>query len=112
MSSFELLALVSDLNELMRSLNELTRMTTDEERVANNYRDALRACNSMFRRLLKTFHQSGPLRQLVEIVQKEVVEGDLLRDCLELGSSDLNGLIKIMKDVVLQFSSDSDMSDL
>lgn len=48
----------------------------------------------------------------METVQKEVVEGDLLRDCLELGSNDLKGLIQVLKDMALQYSSSSGRSDL
>lgn len=47
----------------------------------------------------------GPLREVVETVQREVVEGELLRDCLELGSNDLKGLIQIFKEIALQYSS-------
>ena len=53
----------------------------------------------------------GPLREVVETVQKEVVEGDLLRDCLELGSNDLKGLVQILKDIALQYSSSSGRSE-
>lgn len=48
----------------------------------------------------------------METVQREVVEGDLLRDCLELGSNDLKGLIQVFKDIALQYSSTSGRSDL
>lgn len=58
----------------------------------------------------------GPLREVVEAVQREVVDGDLLRDCLEVGSNDLKGLIQIIKDFVLQFyptlQDQDDRSDL
>lgn len=53
----------------------------------------------------------GPLREVVETVQREVVERDLLRDCLELGSNDLKGLIQVFKDIALQYST-SGRSDL
>ncbi|KAL6992330.1 hypothetical protein U1Q18_010436 [Sarracenia purpurea var. burkii] len=112
-ASFELVGIVSDANELLRSLNELTRMESDAEKVewvSRNYRNALRVSRSLFQRLLRVFSRSGPLREVVVTVQKEVVEGDLLRDCLELGSKDLTGLIQIFKDIVLQFSN-SDRSD-
>ena len=49
----------------------------------------------------------GPLKEVVETVQREVVEGDLLRDCLELGSNDLKGLVQIVKDLSSQFYSSS-----
>lgn len=41
--------------------------------------------------------------EVVETLQKEVVEGGLIRDCLELGSNDLKGLIQVVKDLLLQF---------
>jgi hypothetical protein len=52
----------------------------------------------------------GPLKEVVETVQREVVEGDLLRDCLELGSNDLKGLVQIVKDLSSQFYSSSSSS--
>lgn len=30
-------------------------------------------------------------------MEREVVQGDLLRDCLELGGNDLKGLLQILK---------------
>lgn len=114
-ASFELLGVVSDMNELLNSLNELSQMESEAQRVewvTHNYRSALRVTKSLFHRLLKVFSQSGPFREVVETVQKEVVEGDLLRDCLELGSNDLKGLIQVLKDMALQYSSSSGRSDL
>ncbi|KAK1375449.1 4-alpha-glucan branching enzyme GlgB [Heracleum sosnowskyi] len=102
------LGFVSDLNELMRVVNELTRFESNSDRavwVQRNYKNVLKVTKSMFRRLTKVFYQQGPLRELVQMLQKEVVEGELLRDCLELGSDDLKGLIQIIKDVALQYSS-------
>ena len=52
------------------------------------------------------------MREVVETVQKEVVEGGLLKDCLQLGSNDLKGLIMILKDFALSFSSSSPHTDL
>ena len=48
------------------------------------------------------------LREVVETLQKEVVEGGLIRDCLELGSNDLKALIQVVKDLVMQFFPVSD----
>ena len=47
----------------------------------------------------------------MEIVQREVAEGDLLSDCLELGGNDLRGLVQIVKDLASQFSSSSTSQD-
>lgn len=38
-------------------------------------------------------------------MQKEVIEGGLLKDCLELGSNDLKAMLQIFKDLALQFYS-------
>lgn len=43
----------------------------------------------------------------METLQKEIVEGDLVRDCLELGGNDLNDLVRVFKDVLLQYTSAS-----
>ncbi|XP_011013253.1 PREDICTED: uncharacterized protein LOC105117331 [Populus euphratica] len=106
----ELYGAVSEMNELLRFLGELTRSGSEIERatwVAGNYKNVLRVAQSVLRRLVKVFHQSGPLKEVVETVQREVVEGDLLRDCLELGSNDLKGLVQIVKDLSSQFYSSS-----
>ncbi|GAB2303390.1 hypothetical protein Dimus_037381 [Dionaea muscipula] len=96
-ASFQLSGLVSDASELIRSLNELTRLDSDVERAAwvgRNYRSILALFKSLFDRMLAVFRKSGPLRELVETLQTEL-EGDFLRDCLELGAGDL-------KEVALQ----------
>ncbi|KAF2305365.1 hypothetical protein GH714_004297 [Hevea brasiliensis] len=89
----ELYGIVSDLNELARFLDQLTRAESQVERVswvARNYSDV------------------EALKEVAEAVQREVVDGGLLRDCLELGSNDLKGLVQIVKDLASQFYSTSD----
>ena len=54
----------------------------------------------------------GPLKDAVEILRTEIVDGGLLQDCLELGSSDLKGVIQILKDVAVQYSSTSHKNEL
>lgn len=106
---------MSDINELIRAVNELNRMNTGGERAAwvqRNYSNVLRLSKSLSGRLIKVFNQSGPLREMVETVQREVVEGELLRDCLELGSNDLKDLIQIFKGIALQYSSAPVNNDL
>lgn len=39
----------------------------------------------------------------METLRIEVVEGGLIRDCLLLGGNDLQDLIKVAKDLLLQF---------
>ena len=43
----------------------------------------------------------------METLKKEVTEGELLRDCLELVSNDRKGLIQVLNDHLSQSSSDS-----
>lgn len=50
----------------------------------------------------------GALKEVAEAVQSEVLDGGLLRDCLELGSNDLKGLVQIVKDLASQSYSTSD----
>ncbi|GER43783.1 prenylated rab acceptor family protein [Striga asiatica] len=64
---------------------------------------------------LNTFREefrAGPLRKAVEVLQQEVLEGGLLKYCLELGSNDLKGLIQVVKDIAFQYSSCSSKTDL
>ncbi|GLT80168.1 hypothetical protein SLA2020_516220 [Shorea laevis] len=106
----EIYGVASDLNELGGFLSQLTRANSDMERaawVAQNYGNALGVSKRMFRRLLTVFQKSGPLREIVETVQREVMEGGLLGDCLELGTNDLKGLLQILKDLSKQFHSNS-----
>ncbi|GER39911.1 protein kinase superfamily protein [Striga asiatica] len=103
------------LNELLGALYELIRIELDAERVAwigRNYKKALGVSKSIFARLLTVFCQSGPLRKAVEVLQQEVLEGGLLKYCLELGSNDLKGLIQVVKDIAFQYSSCSSKTDL
>ena len=39
------------------------------------------------------------MREALKVAEKEVVQGGLLKDCLELGSNDLKGLLQILKDL-------------
>ncbi|XP_068318379.1 uncharacterized protein [Pyrus communis] len=104
----EVYGAVADANELLRWLGDLTQRQSDSDRavwVAQNYQTILKVSKSLLRRLLKVFYHSGTLREMVKAVQREVVEGELLRDCLELGSNDLNGVIQILKDLESQYGS-------
>lgn len=41
------------------------------------------------------------------MLQREIVEGDLLKDCLEVGTDDLKGLVQILKDIASQYAASS-----
>ncbi|KAL2931092.1 ATP synthase subunit b-delta [Bienertia sinuspersici] len=75
MSFRDAVGIVGDLNELVKSLNALGRLRSDSERVqwiARNFKNVIRFSKSMFNRALTVFSKSGPLRELVEILQKEM----------------------------------------
>ncbi|XP_058761380.1 uncharacterized protein LOC131634772 isoform X2 [Vicia villosa] len=102
----ELYGAVSDINEFLRSLNELTRLESAAERavwLTRNYQNLLTVTKSLSRKLLKAFGQSETVREIVKTLRIEVVEGGLIKDCLLLGGNDLKDLIKVAKDLVLQF---------
>lgn len=109
MASFrDSFSIASDFNELLSSLTELTRMRSDSERaawVAQNYRRVLGLSNSMFNRLLSVFSKSGAVRDMVEILQREMVDGAYLKDCLEVGANDLKSLVQILKDLAFQYGT-------
>ncbi|XP_022955003.1 uncharacterized protein LOC111457091 isoform X1 [Cucurbita moschata] len=104
----ELYDAIPDMNELLRALAELTGLESDTARarwVSRNYQSLFRLCNSILQRLLKVFWKSGAWRDVVETIRMEVMDGGLLKDCLELGSGDLRGMIQILKDLALNFHS-------
>ena len=39
------------------------------------------------------------------MIQKEAAEGGLIRDCLEVGAADLEGLVRIARDVFFSYNS-------
>ncbi|XP_050370575.1 uncharacterized protein LOC126788608 [Argentina anserina] len=106
----EMYGAASEASELMGWLGELTQKKSDSERAAwigQNYRNVFRVSSSLLRRLLRVFSQSGTLREVVKAVQTEVVQGELLRDCLELGSNDFRGVLQILRDLGIQYGSAS-----
>ncbi|KAK1286346.1 hypothetical protein QJS10_CPB20g01746 [Acorus calamus] len=102
---------LSDANDLIRSLGELARIRSGAGRaewVGKNYSRVVASARSLLRRLLLVFDRSGPLRETVLMVQREMEGGELVRDCLEVGAQDLKGLIRIVKDVFLFNGRDPD----
>ncbi|KAK6917758.1 hypothetical protein RJ641_018509 [Dillenia turbinata] len=103
-----LYGVVSDANQIINSLLELNRLESDSERgvwISRNYKNVFGVSKSLFSKLHQVFRQSGAMREAMETMQREVVEGGLLKDCLELGSKDLKGLVQNLRDLALQFSS-------
>ncbi|KAL3739764.1 hypothetical protein ACJRO7_021094 [Eucalyptus globulus] len=102
---------IAELSELLGLVEDLARAESNAERaswIVRNYENAVWVSKSVFARLLRVFSKSGPPREMVETLRKEVVDGDFLRDCLELGSNDLKGLVQILKDLASQYYSSSD----
>lgn len=44
--------------------------------------------------------EQGAIRNCVLAIQRELLEGDLLRDVLRLGPNDLEGVVRTLKDVL------------
>ncbi|XP_077252265.1 adenine phosphoribosyltransferase [Tasmannia lanceolata] len=111
----EVFRAVSEMNDLLGALSELTRMESDKDKarwLLQNYQRVLGVSRSLLRRLLLVFYQSGPLREVVLILQQEA-EGGLVRDCLELGASDLKSMLQIAKEIFTSYiySTPSDTSE-
>ncbi|KAL3576329.1 hypothetical protein D5086_021612 [Populus alba] len=84
--------LLREMNELLRFLGELTRSgskLSEPLGLPGITKNVLRVAQSCYDGLSKCFINRVIKRRWCETVQREVVEGDLLRDCLELGSNDL-----------------------
>uniref|UniRef100_A0ACD5W162 Uncharacterized protein n=3 Tax=Avena sativa TaxID=4498 RepID=A0ACD5W162_AVESA len=72
-----------------------------------NYGDLRAAATKLLSGLLAAFSQQGPLREVVLDVKWEVEEGELLKDCLQVGAKDLEGLLIIAKDLMFGASRGS-----
>ncbi|XP_062185983.1 uncharacterized protein LOC133889496 [Phragmites australis] len=77
------------------------RSTTDAAQwMRRHYGDVREAAAEILNGLLVAFSEQGPLREVVMDVKWEVEEGGLLKDCLEVGAKDLQGLLVIAKDLL------------
>ncbi|KAI0496975.1 hypothetical protein KFK09_023301 [Dendrobium nobile] len=94
-------------SEIMALLAEFYRLESAEERAGwmlRKYSHLFDRSKSLFQALLRSFSRSGVLREVVLVMQKEVVEGELLRDCLEVGAADLEGLVRVARDMFFSSS--------
>ncbi|XP_062208574.1 uncharacterized protein LOC133910069 [Phragmites australis] len=64
----------------------------------SHYGDVRDDVTQILNGLLAAFSKQCPLREVVMDVKSEVEEGELLKDCLEVGVKDLQGLLVIAKD--------------
>lgn len=49
--------------------------------------------------------EQGAIRNCVLAIQREVLQGDLLRDVLRLGPTDLEGVVRTAKDILQRIFS-------
>ncbi|XP_074298150.1 uncharacterized protein LOC141628970, partial [Silene latifolia] len=95
-----------DYYETVRGwVTELARLRDDVERVAwvqSNYKDINGLFKAIYEWLLSVLITSEPLKKVLE---EEMEEGDLLKDCLEVGGKELKGLFQILKDLASQFNT-------
>ncbi|GLJ17121.1 hypothetical protein SUGI_0296270 [Cryptomeria japonica] len=104
------LQIMSSFNELLSAYGELMQVRSEVEKVrwiSQNYQRVMRTCKLLLKKLLGIFSQSGPLRESILAIQKEIIEGDLIGDLLQLGAADVKGLLQIAKDMISRFLAPS-----
>ncbi|KAK9153183.1 hypothetical protein Sjap_000663 [Stephania japonica] len=113
----ELGGVVADVTDLLSLLHDLTQSWSDR-----GYQRALllsyiriwlslkRFTKSLLKANRKTNSSSGAIREVVMVIKREV-EGDLLKDCIEVGIGDLKGLAQVVKDMALQFSRQNNLHE-
>lgn len=90
-------------SRLLAAAAEASRLQSTAEAaqwLRRNYGDVRAAAAQLLNGLLVDFSEQGPLREVVMDVKWEVEEGELLKDCLEVGAKDLEGLLLIAKDLI------------
>ncbi|XP_008803730.2 uncharacterized protein LOC103717208 [Phoenix dactylifera] len=98
-------------SQLLAALVEFSRIDSPTEKArwaVRNYLNLLALSNSLLEKLLHAFSRSGPLREMVLVIQEEAAEGELIRDCLEVGAADLEGLVRIARDLFFSSNSSDD----
>lgn len=91
------------LADLSSIVNEVTQLRSDSERlqwISRNYSRAFAIAKSTMGNLLTVFDHDGVIRNCVLAIQRELLEGDLLRDVLRIGPNDLEGIVRMMRDVL------------
>lgn len=103
------------VREIAIMVGEFVSLRSDRERAAwgvRNYGKVTARLKKVVSGLKLGFSQSGAVRELLLIIQKEIVEGDLVKDCLEIGSKDLEGMVRIAVDLFFSpshFGTDRDL---
>ncbi|KAJ0971451.1 hypothetical protein J5N97_019410 [Dioscorea zingiberensis] len=72
--------------ELLAAIYEFSQLDSATDRgqwVLRHYPALLTSSKSLIASLLQALNRSGPLREAVLVLQREVVDGELLKDCLE-----------------------------
>ncbi|KAL4204858.1 hypothetical protein AMTRI_Chr01g111820 [Amborella trichopoda] len=106
----DLFEAAKEMEEITRAFSQVSGTGTQLDKpvwVSRNYERILGAFKSFFKRLLLRFTRSGPLREAILVLQREVAEGDLLRDCMEVSMQDLNAVVKLGREMMLHYFSHS-----
>ncbi|KAK9150754.1 hypothetical protein Syun_009063 [Stephania yunnanensis] len=107
---------VADVAELLRLLNELTQSGSDRVyqrvvEVGNSVVRTQRVQTDFLNKKRKLLEgKMGAIREVVMGIKKEV-QGDLLKDCIDVGIGDLKGLVQVVKDMALQFSRQNNLHE-
>lgn len=93
-------------NEILSAFDELMQARSETEKlqwISHNYKRVLRISKELLQKLLAIFSQSGPLRESIMAIQNEISDGELIRDCLQLGAADVKGLLQVFRDLIVRF---------
>lgn len=102
----QVLDILRSINDIQSAVAEFLRLPSDMERmqwISLNYGKILQLAKSSLEKLLKLLDQPGALRNFVLTLQTELITGDILRDAMQLGAADLQGLIQVAKDMLQRF---------
>lgn len=102
---------LSEMREILSELRDLGELKSEEERIrwlSRNYTKLRSLTGSVFRRLLGSISREGPMHDTLVVLRRELVEGELARDCWEVGGKDLEGLATVARDLLFSYAQQSD----
>lgn len=102
----QLVGVLMLINDLQSAVGELSQFSSDLDRlhwISANYGRILQLAKSALQKLLKLFDRPGAIQSFVFAIEREVMSGDILRDALQLGASDFQGLIVVAKEMLQRY---------
>lgn len=94
------------VNQLQSALAELLQLPSDSDRLqwlSANYSRIFQITKSLLQNLLDLFDHPGALQNFMLSIQTELISGDILRDALQLGAADFQGLVRVAKEMLERY---------